>query len=139
MSLATGIQALIDALDAGMPDYSFAHGWSEEPADRRNTGYVWGGAIREFADDTNVESVEIGVRLFPNYQQARGTPRDSSTFEDAAEQLQALLKDQQTTLPQAAGFWYLRLSEIVIDHETQMVDATVTMWGANVFAQDAAQ
>lgn len=135
MSLAAGITAMLDVLRADMPDYSFDHGWSDEPADRRNRGFVWGGAIREGEDDTNVETVEIGIRLFPNYQQARGHPRDSSTFEDAAEALQAIMKDQQTTLPQTAGFWFLRLTEVVIDHELQRVDATVVMWGSNVFAQ----
>jgi hypothetical protein len=131
--------AIITELNADLAGqaYTFEHGWADDSAsaasERANRGFVYGIAKRENPDNVNEEQLEIGIRVFPNFQQKRGHPRDATTFENVAETLQSSLKDKQTTLPQAAGAWFLRITEVDIDHERQMVEARVIVWQFNVF------
>ena len=135
MSFSAVCFAILTELSTDMSTYAWEHGWLDEPPQRRDRGFVWGMRVGENPEDTNTEIVEIGIRMFPNFQQQRGHPRVSTVFEDAAESLQSALKDKQTIIPQNAGYWFMRVTEIVIDQELQRVDATVLMWGDNTFAQ----
>jgi hypothetical protein len=139
VSFSSICQAIIGELntDLGGQGYTFEHGWVDDAAsaasERANRGFVYGIAKRENSDNVNEEQIEIGIRVFPNFQQRRGHPRDATTFEDVAETLQTSLKDKQTTLPQAAGAWFLRVTELDIDHERQMVEARVIVWQFSTF------
>lgn len=133
-SFADVCTAIVDELAIDFQDYTVERGWSDEPSDKINRAYVWGAGKRRNPDNAHEELIDIGIRLFPNFQQPRGTPRETATFEDAAERLQTALKDKQTTIPQAAGCWFMDVDEITIDQELQMVEARVVVWSSNVFA-----
>lgn len=134
MKFAPVCTAIIAALEPAFPSYDFDHGWSDTSPDRRDVGFVWGVAKRENTDNTLEEIIEIGIRLFPNFEAPRGSPRDASIFEDAAETLQSALAPSQTTLPQAEGCWFMRVTEVGTDLELQRVDGTVLVWAWNTFA-----